>query len=203
MQVEERIGARIDVVGDEGRDLRRDRAAGVAREGAVEVEAVDRRDALAGHDRVDVVCRHQDEPALDAAGIELADQLADRDLPFVFVAVIAGFEHHGRPAAVRDHGERDARHAPGVVVRRVRDHQEPDLLPGAVEVDGGEGRGRPHGGGLSHRPQIGADHSAGSRSAAASAFAAASSRRSPLSRLAAPASPTTPFGERVPSWRQR
>src|SRR5215211_8992830 len=67
-----------------------------------------------------------------------------------FVAVIAGFEHHGRPAAVLDHGERHARHAPGVIVRRVRDHQEPDLLSGAVEIDGGEGRGRPDGGGLSH-----------------------------------------------------
>src|SRR4051812_27647820 len=63
------------------------------------------------------------EPALHAAGIELADQLADRGLPFVFVAVVAGFEHNGRAAAVLDHGERHARHAPGVVVRRMRDHQ--------------------------------------------------------------------------------
>ena len=155
-------------------------------------------------DRVDVVCRHQDQPALDAAGIELADQLADRDLPFVFVAVIAGFEHHGRPAAVLDHGERDARHAPGVVVRRMRDHQEPDLLPGAVEVDGGEGRGRPDGGGLCHRRLRSAPTTAPARGAPPRALLLpprAGAR--PCRALAAPASPMTPIGERVPSWRQR
>ena len=87
-------------------------------------------------DRVDIVGRHQDQPALDLAGIEIADQVADRDRPFVFVAMIAALHDHGGPMAVLDHRDRHARDAPGIVMRRVRDHDEADLLAGAVEVDG-------------------------------------------------------------------
>jgi hypothetical protein len=79
MQVEEGIGQGIEVVGDVGRDLLGDGAPWIAREGAVEVEPVDGRGAPARHHRMDVVRRHQDEPALHLARIELADQLADRD----------------------------------------------------------------------------------------------------------------------------
>ena len=65
MQVEEGVADRQDVVADEGRDLLGDGAARIARERAVEVQPVDRRGALTGDDGMDIVRRHQDQPALD------------------------------------------------------------------------------------------------------------------------------------------
>ena len=100
VKVEEGVAARIDLVGHEGRDLLRDGAARIAGKRPVEVQAVDGRGPLSGHDGVDVVGRHQDEAALDLAGVELADQLADRDRPFILVAVIAALDDDGRPFAV-------------------------------------------------------------------------------------------------------
>ena len=141
MEVEERIAAREDLLREIGRDLLRDGAGGAAGEGAVEVEPVDRRRALARDDGVDVVGRHQDQPAGDVGRVEVADQLGDGDRPLVFVAVVAAFEDHRRPVAIGDDRDRQAGHAPGVVVRGVRDHDEPDALAGAVEIDGGEGGG--------------------------------------------------------------
>jgi hypothetical protein len=85
-------------------------------------------------------------PAITAwtllAGIEVADQLGDDDRPLIFVAMIAAFEDHRRAAAVPDHRDRDPGGAPGILVRRVRDHDEAGLLAGTVEVDGDEGAAR-------------------------------------------------------------
>ena len=148
MEVEESVAERQDVVVDESRDLLGDGAARIARKGAVEVQPVDRRGALAGHGGVDVVGRHQDEASLDLARVEVADQLADGDRPLIFVAVIAALDDDGRPLAVGDHRNRHAGDAPGVVVGRVRDHDEADLSAGLVEIDGGEGGGRAGCGGV-------------------------------------------------------
>ena len=109
VQVEEGVAARKHLVADERGDLLRHAAARIAGKRAVEVAAVDRRGALAGDDRVHVVRRHEDEPPLDRAGIEVADQLADDDRPFILVAVIAALEDDGRPFPVLDDRDRNPR----------------------------------------------------------------------------------------------
>ena len=78
---------------------------------------------------------------LTMPGIELADELAKRDRPLIFVAMVARLQDHRRPGAIADHGERNARRAPRVVMRRMRNIDKADLLAGAVEVDGGAGGG--------------------------------------------------------------
>ena len=82
---------------------------------------------------------------LDAAGIEIADQVTDRDRPLIFVAMVAALHDHGRTRTVLDHGDRHARRAPGIVMRRMRDHQEAGLLALAIEIDSEEGTGRARG----------------------------------------------------------
>src|SRR3546814_1730302 len=70
-----------------------------------------------------VVGRHQDEAALDLARIEIADQLPDHDRPFMLVAMVAALDDHRRAGAVGDHRQRHPGDPPGVLLRRVRDHQ--------------------------------------------------------------------------------
>ena len=79
-------------------------------------------------------------PAI-VARVEIADQLGDGDRALVFVAVVAALQDHRGTGSIGDHGDGQAGHAPGVVVRGVGDHDEPDLLAGLVEVDRGEGGG--------------------------------------------------------------
>ena len=139
MQIEKSIAARKDLADDVVGDLLGDRTGRIARERPVEVQSVDRRRPQARRHGVDVDGRHEDETALDLRGIDLAHQVADGDRPLVLVPVVAAFDDHRRTFAVGDHGERHARHAPGVVVRRVRNHDEADLLSGPVEIDRCEG----------------------------------------------------------------
>ena len=46
-------------------------------------------------------------PAADLVRFESADQLAERDLPFVLVAVIAGHREDSRPRVILDAGDGD------------------------------------------------------------------------------------------------
>ena len=82
---------------------------------------------------------HQDESTLNFAGIETTDQFANSDRALILVAMISTFENDGWAIAVTDYADWDARHAPGIVMRRVRYHYKADLLAGLVEVYGGEG----------------------------------------------------------------
>ena len=106
MKIEEGIAAREYLLLHEGRDLLRDGAARVAWKGPVEVQSIDRRGPLPRHYCVDIVGRHQDQPALDITRLEVADQFGDGDRTFVLVAMVAALEDDRRPFAIGDHGER-------------------------------------------------------------------------------------------------
>src|SRR5208282_983031 len=106
---------------------------------AVEIEPVDWRGPARRNDGMDVIGRHQDEPTLDLARIELSRQLADDDRALVLVAVVSAFDDDRRPFAIGDDGDRNARYAPGVIMRRVRKHHPADLPALPVKVDGCEG----------------------------------------------------------------
>jgi hypothetical protein len=88
---------------------------------------------------MNVVGRHQDQPALYRSRIQLAGEFADHDRALILVAVIASFQDHRRAGPVRNHRDRDTRHAPGIVMRRVRNADEADLPARLVEIDAGEG----------------------------------------------------------------
>ena len=167
---------RQDMIGDIGRNLLGDRALRIAGKGAVEVESVDRRRAAPSHHGMDVVRRHEDEPTLNFAGIEFADQLADRDRALILVAVIAAFEDDGRARAVRDHGDRHARDAPCIVMWRMRESSRSRSAFRACRSRPSRRRwtaGLPQDVSHDHsslRAQIGADQSAGERRACGNAF---------------------------------
>src|SRR5271165_5624754 len=87
---------------------------------------------------MDVVGWHQDEPALDLARVKFSRQFPDDDRTLVLVPVVSAFDDDRRTPAIGDDGDRNARHAPGVVMRRVRKHHPADLPALPVEVDGGK-----------------------------------------------------------------
>ena len=70
--------------------------------------------------------------------IEFSRQFADDDRAFVLVAVVSAFDDDRRALAIGDDGDRNARHAPGVIMRRVRKHDPADLSALPVEVDSGK-----------------------------------------------------------------
>jgi len=89
VEIEDEIALRqqhaLDVVGD----LRGWAAIGIAREASVEVALVERRGAHSGHRRREVRRGQDDDTAADLGGLEAADELAERDLALVLVAVVA------------------------------------------------------------------------------------------------------------------
>ena len=90
------------------------------------------------------------------------------------------------PLAITPQG--DACDAPGIVMGRMRDHQETGLFALSLEIDGREGGARPDGGCSVHgdswdagvAAQIGAVQKRGSSSASATARAMAASKGLPL-----------------------
>ena len=124
MEIDIGIAQGKDHIRHISRDLLGDGAFGIARKSAVEIEPVDRRGAPAGKHRRRVDGGKDDEAARDQAWIELADQFAKRDRPFIFIAMIASLQNRGGPLAVADHGDRDAGGAPGILMRRMGDIDE-------------------------------------------------------------------------------
>ena len=137
MQVEAILAARQEHAFDVVRDHLGRRAVGIAREAAVEIAVVDRRDAAAGHDRGIVRGREHDQPTVEQRRIERAHQLHQRDLALVFVAMVAGDQQHRRAVAVGSDGDRHRDPAIGRLVRGMRHLQVAVPQPGLVEIDGG------------------------------------------------------------------
>ena len=82
-----------------------------AREGAVEIDLVDRRHAGACQHRRQIERRQQDQAAVQLGGLEAAREFAERDRSLVFVAVHAAGAQQRRSGAALDHDDRCA-HAP-------------------------------------------------------------------------------------------
>src|SRR5579863_9710123 len=122
-----------DVVHQSG-NLQRGCAVGIAGEGAVQIEAIDRRSAAGGPHGRQIDRRSKDQSSRDRARIEIANHLTEDDRPFVLVAMIAALEDHRRPVAIFDYGEGDPDHPPGVIVRRQREQEEADLLSVLLEI---------------------------------------------------------------------
>ena len=133
MNVGHRVQHRVDVV----RNGKGDGAVRVAGEGPVQVALIDRRDAGASHGRGQVGRRHDDEPAADGLGVECVDQAAQRNLPFVFVAMIAGHQKSGRAGTVADDRDRNGNIAVGRARHRVRILQPAVLTAVFLIVDTG------------------------------------------------------------------
>ena len=151
----------VDIVGDgPGRA-----ALGIVREGAVEVAAVDRRDAGAGHGGRQVGGGQGDDAALHHGRVDLADEARQRDLPLVLVAVIAGHEEDGPAAAALHTRGRDAQRAVGRARHRMGQRQPAHLLAVLLVVDVGPDQARGHGRVSSRKLWLSCDARAGSRPA--------------------------------------
>src|SRR5215469_9830829 len=137
MEIEDEIALRqqhaLDVVGD----LRGWAAIGIAREAAVEVALVERRGAHSGHRRREVRRRQDDDPAADLGGLEAADELAERDLALVLVAVVARHQQDSRALAVLDGSDWDRNPAISRPVNRIRQPDKTVLLAVPLEIDFG------------------------------------------------------------------
>ena len=139
MKIHIGIAERHNDIADIGGDLLGDGAGRIARKGPIEVEPVDGGGPAPGQNCGQIDRRQEDDAAADHARIEIADQLAKRDRPLIFVAMVARLQDDCRPGAIADHGERNTGRAPRILVGRMRDVDEAYLLAGAVEVDGGAG----------------------------------------------------------------
>jgi len=64
----------------------------IAWKGSVEIATVQRRDTPASLDGGRVQRRQYDDPATDIRRFDLARELRKRDLPLIFIAVVAGDE---------------------------------------------------------------------------------------------------------------
>src|SRR5206468_1807372 len=87
-----------------------------------------------------IVRRGQDDhAAAHLLSSEAADQLAERDLALVFIAVIPGHQQDSWSIAVFDASDRDRNPAIGRAVHRIRQPDKAVLFAVAVEIDfGGE-----------------------------------------------------------------
>ena len=135
VHVDRDVHMRQDHAVDEMRQHLRERAARIAREAAVHVAVVDRRQARVVEHRRDVDGRHHDDAALDRRRIERPREARDRDLALVFVAMDAAGEQDGRPVAVLHQDDRDLDRAPAGRVARQRRAQIARLAPRLVEID--------------------------------------------------------------------
>ena len=76
-------------IGDAVRDAAERRPAGAVDEGAIEIDAiVQSRIAGSGLERRHVEHWNEDDAPVDGFDVDVAHQMADRDRPFIFVAVI-------------------------------------------------------------------------------------------------------------------
>src|SRR5262245_12154574 len=86
-----------------------------------------------------IVGRHQDQSTLNLARIELPHNFANRNWSLIFISVVSTFENDCRTPPIADYSNWNARDPPGVVIRRVRDHDKADLLAAFVQIDCQEG----------------------------------------------------------------
>ena len=100
MKIDKCIAERIDSIIYEGGNLTSDRTLRVARKGPVEIESIDRRGPPTSDHRMDIVGRHQNEPALHLTGIEVPYQVAYRYRTLILIPVVSPFKDHGGPGAV-------------------------------------------------------------------------------------------------------
>src|SRR5438045_1095520 len=80
--------------------------------------------------------RHENEAALNLSRVEFADEFADRYRTLILIAMIAALDEDGRAFAVADDRDRHTCDAPCIIMRRVRNHDEPSLLARFLEIDG-------------------------------------------------------------------
>src|SRR6516164_6250264 len=118
-------------------DLRGWAAIGIAREASVEVALVERRGAHSGHRRREVRRGQDDDTAADLGGLEAADELAERDLALVLVAVVACDQQDSRALAVLDGSDWDRNPAISRAVNRIRQPDKTVLLAVPLEIDFG------------------------------------------------------------------
>jgi len=114
-------------------------AVGVAREGPVEIALVDRRGAAARHGGGEVGRGQDNQPAPDVPGLDAADQVAEPDLAFPFVAMVTGHQHQARAVAVANPADRHLDLVVGRAVDRIGEAEEADLLAVFGPGDVGEG----------------------------------------------------------------
>ena len=141
MQVAEDVRERHEFVFDVVRDLLGNGAVRIAGEDAVEVEVVDRGDAAAGHGGGVVGRGEQDDPAGDVGRFEGFGEIAEGDLAFILVAVVAGHEEGGRASPIADHHDGDGDEAVGRGMGGVKEAEVAVLDAVFVEIDLGEDAG--------------------------------------------------------------
>jgi hypothetical protein len=138
VEIEYEIALRQQHALDVVSDLRGRAAIGFTRKTAVEVALVERRGAHPGHRRREIRRGQDDDAAVDLGRLEAADQLAERDLTFVFVAVVARHQQDARPLAMLDAGDGYRNPAIGRAVHRIGQPDKAVLLAVAVEIDFGD-----------------------------------------------------------------
>ncbi len=137
MQVDAILAARQQDALDVVRQHLGWRAAGITGKGPVEVAAIDGRDASAGHHGREVGGRQHEQPPVERRGIERAHELHQRDLPLVFVAMVARHQEHAWPLAARGDGDGNGNPAVRRLVSRVRQLQVAMAQAGRIEIDRG------------------------------------------------------------------
>jgi len=111
------------------------RAARIAREGPVQVAAVERRGAQARFRGWEVGHRQQDQLASEHLRLDLADQLGDDHLALVLVPVIAGHDQHHWSIAVANRGDGDRDPAIRRAVYRMGKPQVSGLFSVRFQID--------------------------------------------------------------------
>ena len=104
----------------------------VAREDAVEVAAVDRREAAGGDHGLEIEAGDDDDEAIDGVGIEVPRGLHERDRPFVFVAMDAARQQIPGAIAIAHHDDGNHLGAVGRALGGIRRDQI--AIPFAVTV---------------------------------------------------------------------
>jgi hypothetical protein len=143
VKVDHHIGARQQFGLDVMRDHLRRLAVTRAGKQAIEIAAIDRRSARAIHERREIQGRNHDQTAANGQFRHALHQLHQCDGAFVFVAMIAAGEQHGRAiVACVQNGERNGNMAVGGTIMRPRQPQRAGLETVAFEVDfSGDERG--------------------------------------------------------------
>ena len=107
----------------------------LARKQPVEIALVERREPSARCDGGSVEGRQDDNAPAHVARLDLAGEFPKRDLPLIFVTVVAGDEERCRPLAIADAGDRDGDRSIGGEIAREGQPQAAVLLAVAFEID--------------------------------------------------------------------
>jgi hypothetical protein len=109
MQGEDQICASDDIVEQSIRDALRWTTVGFAREGSVEVEAIQRTSTLVGDERGWVRHRNEDDSTIEQRRITRQPKIEKRQHALAFVAMDSRQSHEARPRPCADrHLDRDA-----------------------------------------------------------------------------------------------